>query len=517
MLFSSIDFVIFFAVVATQYFVAPRLIRWTLALVGVLYPVVAYHASGQAIAAAVFSAVFLGVVAALRARGQGGVARKVLLTAASLLFYSAWRWPFTSLLLFSTVLNYKCAGAIHRSAAPARRRFFLIVSMIGNLGMLCIFKYTNFLLENVESLLGVTGLQVSLGPLPLILPLGISFYTFQTMSYTIDVFRGQLEPRKSLLDVALFVSFFPQLVAGPILRAGQFLPQLEEEKHWDAERAKSGVLLMIWGMAKKLLIADALSPIVEQAYASPDLFSGWALVVATYCFAFQIYCDFSGYSDLAIGAARVLGFHIPLNFNRPYFATNITTFWRRWHISLSSWLRDYLYISLGGNRKGRPRTMVNLAATMLLGGLWHGASWNFVIWGALHGAMLALHKLYLWARGREKTTDTVRPIPWLILTVINFHLVCVTWVFFRAETFGHAMAVLGRVADWSGGLMVPWLFPAVLIPALVCVQAVQAHMNITERLLRHARLSRLVIYAGVALMLALMVSSRPVDFIYFVF
>jgi D-alanyl-lipoteichoic acid acyltransferase DltB (MBOAT superfamily) len=516
-LFHSIDFLIFFAVVVTQYFRAPALIRWALAAVGVVFPLVAHGVSPEPVAAAAFTATCLGAVIALRRRGREETARKVLLTTASLLFYSAWRWPYASLLLFSTVLDYHCARAIHRSVTHGRRVLFLTLSMVGNLGVLGVFKYTNFLLENVESLLGVTGLQLEVGPLPIILPLGISFYTFQTMSYTIDVFRGRLKPRGSLLDVALFVSFFPQLVAGPIMRAKHFMPQLDRNHTWDPTRAKSGVLLMIWGMAKKLLIADALAPIVEQAYAQPELFSGWALVVATYCFAFQIYCDFSGYSDLAIGAARVLGFDVPLNFNRPYFATNITTFWRRWHISLSSWLRDYLYISVGGNRLGRSRTLVNLMLTMLLGGLWHGASWNFVIWGAIHGGMLTLHKLWLWRVGREKVADTRRVVPWVLLTTINFHLVCVTWVFFRAETLDHAMAVLLRILQWSPGLMVPHLFPALLIPALLIIQAVQARTNISDRLLRFPRLSRLTIYLGVLLMVALIVSSTPVDFIYFVF
>jgi len=516
-LFHSVDFFIFFAVVATQYFRAPWVIRWSLAVVGVAFPLVAHGVSGEPVAAAAFTAICLGAVVALRARGQEATARKVLLTTASLLFYSAWRWPYVSLLLFSTVLDYNCARSIHRAATQGRRVFFLVVSMVGNLGVLGIFKYTNFLLENVESLLGVTGLQMELGPLSIILPLGISFYTFQTMSYTIDVYRGRLQPRDSLLDVALFVSFFPQLVAGPIMRANHFMPQLEREHTWDAARAKSGLLLMLWGMGKKLLIADALAPIVEQAYAQPEAFSGWALLVATYCFAFQIYCDFSGYSDLAIGAARVLGFDVPLNFNRPYFATNITTFWRRWHISLSTWLRDYLYISLGGNRLGRWRTLVNLMLTMLLGGLWHGASWNFVIWGGIHGGMLVLHKLWLWKRGQAKAVDTTRPVRWVILTAINFHLVCVTWVFFRAGTLDQALAVLGRIVDWAPGLMVPSLFPAVLIPALLMVQAVQARTQVSERLVRFPRLSRLIIYVGVLLMLGLIVSSTPVDFIYFVF
>ncbi len=517
MLFNSLDFIIFFAVVVTQYFRAPRLLRWPVLLVGLAFPIIQYNASVGSIIATVFIVLCLALVVGLRARGSEAIARKVLLTTASLLFYSAWRWPFTSLLLFSTVLDFFCARAIHDATSRARRRLFLVFSMMGNLGVLGVFKYTNFILANVEALLGVTGLQIEIGPLSIILPLGISFYTFQTMSYTLDVYRGRCEPRKSILDVALYVSFFPQLVAGPILRASHFLPQLDKPQTFDINRAKSGIMLMIWGMAKKLLVADALSPIVEQAYAQPELYSWWGLVLATYCFAFQIYCDFSGYSDLAIGAARILGFDIPLNFNRPYFATNITFFWRRWHISLSSWLRDYLYISLGGSRGTRYRTLANLLATMLLGGLWHGASWNFVIWGGIHGLALTLHKLYLWKTHRDKPQQTTKPIRWLILTFLNFQLVCLTWIFFRAETFDKAMSIISRIFSGASGLMVPYLFPAVLIPLLLIVQAVQARTSITEQLLVHPRLSRFVIYFGGALMLAVMTSSTPVDFIYFVF
>ncbi len=517
MLFNSIDFIVFFIVVAVQYFRAPVLLRFSFTLAGLAFPIVQYGRTPGAIAATVFSAAALTLVAVFRRRDRELLARKVLLFTASLLFYSAWRWPFTSLLLLSTLLDHQCALAIYRARSDAARRFFLTLSAVGNLGLLGFFKYTNFILGNVEQVLGVTGLRLDLAPLPIVLPLGISFYTFQTMSYTIDVFRGRLIPRRSLLDVGVYVSFFPQLVAGPIVRGSEFVPQLDDLKTWDPARAKSGLLLMIWGLAKKLMLADALAPIVNQAYANPDLYSGPALVLATYCFAFQIYGDFSGYSDVAIGAARVLGFDIPLNFNRPYFAANISTFWRRWHISLSSWLRDYLYIPLGGSRRGRPRVLFNLLVTMLLGGLWHGASWNFVIWGAIHGTLLVLHKLYLWSRKTEKVEDTPRPLPRILLTVLTFHLVCVTWVFFRAETLDEAITILLRVGEGSAGLMVPYLFPLVLIPAFLAIQFVQTRLGIIDALLAHPRFARIVLYFGVLLMVALITSSRPVDFIYFVF
>jgi len=457
------------------------------------------------------------VVTWLRAKGQELVARKVLLTMASLLFYAAWRWPYVSLLLISTVLDYNCARAIHSARTPRRKRLFLLISMVGNLGLLSTFKYTNFLLMSLEKALGVTGLQVELGPLPLILPLGISFYTFQTMSYTIDVYRGKLEPRKTLLDVALFVSFFPQLVAGPILRASRFLPQLEDLKQWDPQRAKAGIMLMIWGMSKKLMVADALAPIVEQAYAQPGLFSGWGLVVATYGFAFQVYCDFSGYSDLAIGAAQVLGFDIPKNFRRPFFAANMSTFWARWHISLSTWLRDYLYIPLGGSRRGRSRTLWNLMITMTLGGLWHGANWNCVLWGFVTGAILVGHRVFLWMIGKEKPSDTARPVLRVVLTVIQFHVFCFTMVFFRSQSLGDIFLVLGRIFTGAEGLMVPTLFPLVLMPTLLVLELIQSRLSVSTLLLRSPRFSRITIYASCALMLGLILSNVPVDFIYFVF
>lgn len=517
MLFHSVDFLLLFAVVATQFFRAPALIRGSVAAVALVTPIIEYHGSPASLAAIAYTLAGLAIVALLRTRGREGEARKILLAMASLLFYSAWRWPYVSLLLISTVLDFNCAREIHRADSPRRRRFFLLVSMVGNLGMLGVFKYTNFILGSVEQLLAVTGLQMELGPVPLILPLGISFYTFQTMSYTIDVYRGKLTPRDSLLDVLVFVSFFPQLVAGPILRASQFLSQLDREQVWDSDRAKSGLLLMIWGMAKKLLIADALAPIVEQAYAQPELFSGWALVLATYGFAFQVYCDFSGYSDLAIGASRVLGFDIPLNFNRPFFAANMSTFWGRWHISLSTWLRDYVYISLGGNRKGRVTMLWNLFLTMALGGLWHGANWNCVLWGMVNGLLLVAHRLFLWSLGREDAVDTNRPILRVILSVINFHTFCFTLVFFRAQGLGDIFVILERIATNASGLMVPYLFLAVLMPFLFIAEFFQSQVDIGRALVQRPRLSRLVIYAGFVLLLAVILSSAPVDFIYFVF
>ncbi len=548
MLFNSVDFILFFAVVVTQYFRAPLLIRLALVGAGLVFPVLRYGMGTEPVAATFFSAISLTAVAWIR-RGNAGQravstpnaefaavdgddcaggmnsaeynehrARRLLLITASLLFYGVWRWQFTSLMIFSTVLDFSCGLGIHHSRSVLQRRLLLTVSMIGNLGLLAFFKYANFFLENVQEAGRVLGWHDHhLGPLGIVLPLGISFYTFQTMSYTIDVYRKELRPARTLLDFMLFVTFFPQLVAGPIVRAAEFMPQLLTLKAWDSTRARSGLLLMLWGLLKKLLVADVLSRIADQAYANPEAFSGKALLVATYAFAFQIYCDFSGYSDVAIGAARVLGFHIPQNFRRPYFATNIATFWHRWHISLSTWLRDYLYVPLGGSRCPRPRVLANLMITMVLGGLWHGASWNFIIWGLIHGTMLCLHRIWMWTGGHGKASDAMPLWKWVPLSAINFHVVCVTWVFFRARTLDQSLNVLGRVFTGAEGLMVPWLLPAILIPALILIQLVQTRVSIIDQLVRHPRLSRLLIYLGLALVLAIVTTSRPADFIYFVF
>ena len=285
------------------------------------------------------------------------------------------------------------------------KKIFLIISLAGNLGVLGFFKYADFGIEQFNSVMTSLGFSIEMSFLELALPIGISFYTFQTISYTVDIYRGQLTPCKSLREFAIFVSFFPQLVAGPILRAKYFLPQLREKiekfKSVDTIRqirlqdsnVKFGVTLMAFGFFKKMFIADNIAPFVDSIFANPIGLESFTIILGTIAFGIQIYADFSGYSDIAIGAAMILGFKIPLNFNKPYFAISPSDFWRRWHISLSSWLRDYLYIPLGGNKKSFNRTYLNLFVVMFLGGLWHGASWNFVIWGMLHGLYLAVHKI----------------------------------------------------------------------------------------------------------------------------
>ena len=332
----------------------------------------------------------------------------------------------------------------------ASRRWILVASVATNLGVLGFFKYFDFFAASMTDLLVALGWELQPRLLNVILPVGISFYTFQTMSYTIDVYRGDLRAHRSLLDFAVFVAFFPQLVAGPILRAKEFLPQITRPRTVDLSRVYEGGYLISWGLFKKIVIADNLAVIVDRAFAADASPAGGAVLVAVYAFAIQIYCDFSGYTDIARGCAKMMGFDIPLNFNLPYFACNPVEFWRRWHISLSSWLRDYLYIPLGGNRRGPRRTCINLMVTMVLGGLWHGAAWTFVAWGAYQGVLLATYKAatFLIRRIVPAAVGTSIVSPW-VARIVFFQFVCFGWLIFRAES-------IGQVGDMLGALFLPW-------------------------------------------------------------
>jgi len=329
-----------------------------------------------------------------------------LLGASYFFFYYTSNYLIL-LLIFSTVLDYFIGNQIWKTDILTRKKILLIISLAGNLGLLGFFKYADFAILQFNIFGQYLDLVEEIPLLHLALPIGISFYTFQTISYTVDIYRGKLKPSKSFWEFALFVSFFPQLVSGPIIRASEFLPQLRAKiDSFDAgtklrqiiinsKNLKLGITIMMFGFLKKMFFADNISPFVNDIFANPIGLESFSIILATIGFGIQIYCDFSGYSDIAIGAALILGFKLPINFNKPYFATSPADFWRRWHISLSSWLRDYLYIPLGGSKKSHVRTYANLATVMFLGGLWHGASWNFVIWGLLHGSYLAIHKLII--------------------------------------------------------------------------------------------------------------------------
>jgi D-alanyl-lipoteichoic acid acyltransferase DltB (MBOAT superfamily) len=347
----------------------------------------------------------------------------------------------------SSTVDYFCGRAIHRTEDPRARKRFLLVSIVYNLGIIATFKYFNFLFTNVDELLGSIGLPPTGVRLSMPLFAGISFFTFQSMSYTIDIYRRELAPATGYVKYLSFVSFFPQLVAGPIVRAADLLPQFDRRPALNDAMGSRGLFLIAVGLFKKVAIADFLAlNLVDRTFDLPYQFSSLEVLVGVYGYALQIYCDFSGYSDIAIGSALLLGYTFPPNFDAPYKSRNLQEFWRRWHISLSSWLRDYLYVPLGGNRKGPWKTYRNLLLTMLLGGLWHGAAWTFVIWGALHGGALAA--LRFWQRRREATGRRAMlsgPAGQVVAGLVTFHYVCLAWVFFRAPSFGDAVAVLRQI------------------------------------------------------------------------
>lgn len=390
-------------------------------------------------------------------------AQNLLLLVASYVFYGYWDWRFLGLIMISTLVDYACARLIVGSDTPRARKTYITISVLFNLGLLGFFKYFNFFIDSANTLLMSIGLiDVPQITLEIILPVGISFYTFQTMSYTIDVYRGQAKARKNLIDVALFVSFFPQLVAGPIERAGHLLNQLEQRRIFNGERALEGITLIAWGVFKKLVIANNLALYVEWTFESigsdhPPL--GGEMLVGIVAFAFQIYADFSAYSDIARGSARLLGIDLMRNFNMPYLALSYREFWHRWHISLSTWMRDYVYLPLGGSRCAPWRRDVNLMLTMLISGLWHGAAWTFVVWGVLHGIYLLLERH---VAGLYSKLSTPRSIDFMLMPVrwsLVMAGVLLGWSLFRAKTFTDAVSIWSGILQWEGlgaGKVVLW-------------------------------------------------------------
>ena len=369
-----------------------------------------------------------------------------MLLFASYVFYGYWDWRFLSLLVFSSTLDYYFALRIGRASAPASKRNWIVASLVINLSILGFFKYFNFFAESFALLMQKAGLPVSPLVLRVVLPVGISFYTFQALSYTLDVYRGILRPAERWSDFALYVAFFPQLVAGPIERATNLLPQVQHPRMVSDYGIGHGAYLILWGLFQKVVVADNVSAVADRVFASqPD--SGAMVLVGVYAFALQIYCDFAGYSNMARGLALMLGFRLMLNFRNPYFAKDPSDFWRRWHISLSTWLRDYLYIGLGGNRKGTSRTYRNLLLTMLLGGLWHGAAWTFVAWGAYHGLLLVIHRAWSAVTAPfSLLASSWAARGWLLLKiVIFFHLTCLGWLFFRAVSLAQVGDMLSLV------------------------------------------------------------------------
>ncbi|MCA9428990.1 MAG: MBOAT family protein [Candidatus Omnitrophica bacterium] len=399
-----------------------------------------------------FAVVVYALYLVLDHRGQN-----ILLFVASVFFYAWWDWRFLGLLFFSILLDFWCGRRIFEAPTHGWKRFYLILSLIGDLGVLFLFKYFDFFVETAGLLLQGIGMKPHFETLHLILPLGISFYTFQTLSYSIDIYRGDAKPTRNLLDFAVYVLFFPQLVAGPIERSTRLLPQIASPRTLQWNRTVDGIGLILQGYFKKVVIADNLAPFVMAIYQQKpvEYVSGCNILLATYAFAFQIYCDFSGYSDIARGLGKILGIELMVNFRRPYFAANPSEFWRRWHISLSTWLRDYLYIPLGGNRHGEFNTYRNLMVTMLLGGLWHGAATHFVLWGAFHGALLAIHRAV-----RGSNHNPIRTgrrfygagVFRCIKILLMFHLTCCGWFLFAVDSEARMIGLFDRFVhhfDWQ--------------------------------------------------------------------
>ena len=403
---------------------------------------------------------FLAALLALLALRFDNARKKWLLAAASCFFYAAWDYRYLVLLLTIGVVSYFCGARMSASTSATARRCWLSISTVIHLGLLGYFKYCNFFIDNWNAV--ARGFGLALPALNVLLPAGISFYTFKTLSYTIDVYRGELAPARSRLGYFTFVTFFPELIAGPIVRASIFLPQLDRPIGPTAERLRIGASMFLLGLTKKLFVADRVAPVADAVFASPETYGTASVWLGLVAYSIQIYCDFSGYSDMAIGTAKMIGYDLPENFNMPYVSRSIAEFWRRWHITLSFWLRDYLYIPLGGSRRGAFRTYVNLLATMALGGLWHGASWNFVLWGTLHGAALAVHRAY-----QRRWGDRFSVPAWLAMpATLLFAVVC--WVPFRARDLPTTLAVLRKLFG-LGGPGTLWVSTPVIGLALLVV------------------------------------------------
>ena len=477
MLFNSLEFLVFFPVVVTGYFLLPFRFRWAWLLL------------------------------------------------SSYVFYMVWNVPYVLLLVLSTLVDYTAGLNMGQSASAVRRKVFLCLSLVTNLGILAVFKYFNFFSASFNGLFEALGVTYVIPHLDVLLPLGISFYTFQTLSYTIDVYRGKMLPQKHLGVFALYVAFFPQLVAGPIERATHLLPQFFKKHDFDYARACDGFQLMLWGFFKKIVIADRLAYFVNLVYGDPQSWHGLPVYLATNFFAFQIYCDFSGYSDIAIGAAKVMGFDIMENFRRPYFASSIADFWRRWHISLSTWFRDYLYIPLGGNRVSVRRWYWNLLAVFVISGLWHGANWTFVIWGALHGGYMLLS---VWTESiRDRLGKLFRVDTWpglhrLIQAVVTYHLVLFSWVFFRARTLNEAGILVRNLLHFDVGVRFPYknfdfIVSLGCIGLLLLVHGLQTRWRLRDLIGRIPKALRWIFYYFVFLLIIFLGKFEGIEFIYFQF
>jgi D-alanyl-lipoteichoic acid acyltransferase DltB (MBOAT superfamily) len=454
----------------------------------------------------------------------------MLLLAASYYFYMCWRAEYLILIIISTLIDY--VSALQMGKHPLKswaRKKYLILSLVANLGLLFMFKYFDFFSSSMRAVFDSLNMFYNIPAFDVLLPVGISFYTFQTLSYSIDVYRGKKDPESHLGIFALYVSFFPQLVAGPIERSTRLLPQFFEKHDFDYERVTNGLKLMVWGFFKKVVIADRLAVVVNQVYNNPTDYTGVPLILATYAFAFQIYCDFSGYSDIAIGGAQVLGYDLMKNFKRPYFAKSIAEFWKRWHISLSSWFQDYLYISLGGNRVVKWRWYSNLIIVFLVSGLWHGANWTFVVWGALHGSYLVISILTKRIRERIASVIRIDRVGWLqriVKILITSHLAIFAWIFFRANSLSDAWYIATHLftdfqirSNYNLGLEnMEDVFLVGVLGILLIVQMMQEKMPLRPWLQLRPMWLRWSLYFGVVSMIMMFRAyTSTLEFIYFQF
>ena len=480
MLFNSLEFLLFFPIVLIVYFLCPHRFRW------------------------------------------------IFLLGASYYFYMCWKPEYILLILASTAIDYFVGIQLGKTIEQAVRKRYLWLSLCANLGLLFSFKYLNFFSASLQTLLERLGLAYTIPHLNVLLPVGISFYTFQTLSYTIDVFRGEREPERHPGIFALYVAFFPQLVAGPIERSTSLMPQFRNVVRFDFERLTDGLRLMLWGFFKKLVIADRVAVAVETVYHDPASFSSLQILIATYLFAFQIYCDFSGYTDIARGAAWILGFDLMENFKRPYFAQSLSDFWKRWHISLSTWFRDYVYIPLGGNRVVKWRWYYNLLIVFVLSGFWHGANWTFLAWGAVHGVYLICGIMTKNFRQQMAKTLKISNVPFLtrfVRTCVTFHLVVFAWIFFRANTISDALYIVRRLlvdADFSTFELVglnsyEWIVTIMAILFMELVHSLQEYSAIRQTFSKTPVWLRLGMYYALIMLVIIWGKFDHREFIYFQF
>ena len=462
---------------------------------------------------------FLVVYSAYRLLPHRG--QNWLLLVASYYFYAAWDWRFLGLLVASTLIDYTCARAIARSDLPRRRRTILILSLAFNLSMLGFFKYFNFFADNLHTLFNAVGWRLDFVTVRVLLPIGISFYTFMTMSYVIDVYRRDIPATRDLLDFAVFIAFFPHLVAGPILRAANLLPQIDSPRRITAEQVRDGLWLIAWGYLQKVFVADNLAPLANAIFDPALSPSGVNVLLGMYAFAFQIYGDFAGYSNIARGTSKLMGIELIENFRFPYFVRTPQEFWRHWHISLSTWLRDYLYIPLGGNRGTPWRTRANLFITMVLGGLWHGAAWTFMLWGVYQGILLIVyrelqrvHPARMWLLG---ASPAARTIGWAVM----FHVTCYGWLIFRSRSGNQIRLLTTRLfADFAPasvdvrGLLVPLV---IYVTPLLLVHVCEAYYDDVLTVPRLPRAVRYSVYAATFYLTMLFGNFGGAEFIYFQF